>query len=345
MMPDLLPTHPQTNTSARHRHAPVNAQSFSSKSAVVSPESPGLSRAAQQAAAAAAAVSHVRDSAQIERSTNSFEKRDLNDDLDKINALAMEQVQSGDYEQALDAFTQVLQIQQRAHGDAHPTVASAHHNLGTVHAKRAALLKEDSRSQKHCRSQALECFQAAARVARDSLGKNHPNVAVSLVRIGFLLLQSRQYANAAVTFQEALRIRLVCYGPKHGLVANLYNNLGVCHMHLKDFEKGKQQLEQALEIQRHIVQENTKDSLVHRLELAETLFNIGGLCLEWIRRQGPHVGRAKDAVAVFQEALNVRFLLCHKFERGFLTFSLFDLDSGRSSRTGRLYCTTDPITC
>ncbi|GAX28176.1 hypothetical protein FisN_35Lh030 [Fistulifera solaris] len=304
MITDLMPTPPPTNTPARHWHTPVNARFLPSKPAVISPESPGLSRAAQQAAAAAAAVGHVRDSAQRKVSTNFSEKKDSKDDLDTINALAMEQVKSGDYDQALVSFTQVLQIQQRAHGGVHPTVASAYHNLGTVHAKRAALLKEESRSQKHCRSQALECFQAAARVARDSLGKNHPNVAVSLVRIGFLLLQSRQYTNAVVTFQEALRIRIVCYGPKHGLVANLYNNLGVCHMHLHDFEKGKQQLEQALEIQRHIVQENT--SWVHRLELAETLFNIGGLCLEWIRREGPHVGRAKEAVSIFQESLNIR---------------------------------------
>lgn len=312
MMPDLMPTPAQNRTPARQWYAPANTRSLpsqSTQSAVITPVSPGLSRAAQKAAAAAAAVSHARNSVQSMRSTESSEREILQGDLDRINALAMEQVHVGDYERALAAFTQVLEIQRRTHGDVHPAVASAHHNLGTVHAKRAAILKEDSRSQRHCRSQALGCFQAAARVARDSLGKNHPNVAVSLVRIGFLLLQSRQYENAAVTFQEALRIRLLYYGPTHGLVANLYNNLGVCHMHLQEFEKGKQELEQALLIQRQIVREkNAEDSWVHQLELAETLFNIGGLCLEWIRRQGHHDRRAKDAIVVFQETLTVRFV-------------------------------------
>lgn len=302
MMPDLMPT------TARQWYAPVSTRLLPpnpTQSTVITPVSPGLSRAAQKAAAAAAAVSHAHDPVQSNRSPETSEEKDIQDDLDRINALAMEQVHTGDYERALAAFTQVLEIQRRAHGEVHPAVASAHHNLGTVHAKRAAVLKEDSRSQKHCRSQALECFQTAARVARDSLGKNHPNVAVSLVRIGFLLLQSRQYGNAVVTFQEALRIRLVYYGPSHGLVANLYNNLGVCHMHLQEFDKGKQQLEHALIMQRQIVKESTEDSWVHQLELAETLFNIGGLYLEWIRREGPHLGRAKNAIVVFQEVLNV----------------------------------------
>ena len=64
-------------------------------------------------------------------------------------------------------------------------------------------------------------------------------------------------------------------------------------------------MEHALEIQRQIVQESTEDSWVHQLELAETLFNIGGLYLEWIRRQGPHLGRVKDAIVMFQEVLDV----------------------------------------
>jgi len=227
-----------------------------------------------------------------------------------LHRLAMEHVHNGEYDMALMAFMRVLQLQIKAHGPVHPTVASAHHNLGTVHAKRASVLLPDSAQQRHCRAQALACFQSAARTARDSLGRNHPNVAVSLVRIGFLLLQARQYQNAIVTFQEALRIRLAHYGAHHGLVANLYNNLGVCHMHLGNFEKGREFLEAALDIQRRV----QGDSVIGRLELADTLFNIGGLCLEWIRRQGPDARRAIDAEEAFAEALDVRMYGCLRGE-------------------------------
>jgi tetratricopeptide (TPR) repeat protein len=247
----------------------------------------------------------------------------------------MEHIHNGEYDNALLAFSRVLHMQRERHGDVHPTVASAFHNLGTVHAKRAAVLMEGSAQQRHVQGQALACFQAAARTARDALGRNHPNVAVSLVRIGFLLLQSRQYQNAIVTFKEALRIRLSCYGGRHALTANLYNNLGVCHMHLAQFEGGREYLQAALDIQRDIAERSiaasaadaggditnngkrtssnggggssssSTDSWMNRLELADTLFNIGGLCLEWIRRQGPDARRAVDAEEAFAEALEV----------------------------------------
>jgi tetratricopeptide (TPR) repeat protein len=226
-------------------------------------------------------------------------------EIDALNAKAMGYVHAGEYDHALAAFSRVLRLQLDRHGPVHPSTASAHHNLGTVHAKRAGVCPADSLQQRHCRARAMECFQAAARSARDSLGRNHPNVAVSLVRIGFLLLQSRQYHNAIVTFTEALRIRVAHYGEQHGLVANLYNNLGVCNMHLGEFEAGRKHLESAETIQRHVVA-STNNEPVHLLELADTLFNIGGLCLEWIRRQGPDTRRSVRAEQAFQEALQIR---------------------------------------
>ena len=225
-----------------------------------------------------------------------------------IHSMAMEHVDKGEYDMALQAFTQVLDVYRKEHGENHPLTASAHHNIGTVHTKRAGLLPEHTLHQRHCREQALSCFQAAARSARDcpTLGPNHPNVAVSLVRIGFLLLQSRQYQNAVITFEEALRIRTVSYGLNHGLVANLFNNLGVCHMHLQQFPEGQKHLQKALDIQKKLLIQDGDDSSTALLELADTLCNIGGLNLEWIRRQGPDARHAADANSAFVGALKLR---------------------------------------
>jgi len=246
-----------------------------------------------------------RRSAPVNVDDSSFEEP--LDHIQGINAMAMEHVTKGEFDLALQAFAQVLEVYIQEHGESHPLTASVHHNLGTVHTKRAALLPEHTLHQRHCREQALKCFQAAARSARDcpSLGPSHPNVAVSLVRIGFLLLQSRQYRNAVVTFEEALRIRTENFGPTHGLVANLYNNLGVCHMHLKNFMEGRKLLQQALDIQKDLLGQGDDDSTA-LLELADTLCNIGGLNLEWIRRQGPDARRALDAESAFLEALELR---------------------------------------
>jgi tetratricopeptide (TPR) repeat protein len=225
-----------------------------------------------------------------------------------IHALAMEHVEQGEFDMALQAFKQVLKVYIEEHGEAHPLTASAYHNLGTVHTKCAGELPENTLHQRHCREKALQCFQAAARSARDcpTLGPNHPNVAVSLVRIGFLLLQSRQYKNAVITFKEALRIRTENYGFNHGLVANLFNNLGVCHMHLQEFFEGQKHLQQALDIQKELLIQEGDDSNTANLELADTLCNIGGLNLEWIRRQGPDARHALDAESAFVEAIELR---------------------------------------
>jgi tetratricopeptide (TPR) repeat protein len=310
-------TTPRTPTPKRHQQAFQNQQyqpheqpQQPRQQPQRPPKQPGLASispvaAAAAAAAASAAPSHFRGDELGDRA------REIETaSVDALNAQAMECVQAGDFDMALQLFARVLAIHQKRDGQVHPTVASSYHNLGTVHAKRAALTSEDSMQQQHCRAQALECFQAAARVARDSLGRNHPNVAVSLVRIGFLLLQSRQYQNAIITFKEALRIRLAHYGSQHGLVANLYNNLGVCHMHLGHFGEGREFLDSGLAIQRHIATETQgqkkNDRWINLLELADTLFNIGGLCLEWIRRQGPDARRAVDAENAFAEAFEVR---------------------------------------
>jgi tetratricopeptide (TPR) repeat protein len=254
---------------------------------------------------ASSPIGSQRQSAPVNVDDSSFE--DPNQHIQGIHAMAMEHVMRGEYDMALQAFTQVLHVYLQQHGRAHPLTASAYHNLGTVHTKRAGLLLDHTMHQRHCREQALLCFQAAARSARDSpqLGPNHPNVAVSLVRIGFLLLQSRQYQNAVITFEEALRIRLDHYGPTHSLVANLYNNQGVCHMHLQNFSQGRRYLQQALDIQKELLNQE-EYSTTSLLELADTLCNIGGLNLEWIRQQGPDARHALDAESSFLEALEIR---------------------------------------
>ncbi|CAJ1952312.1 unnamed protein product [Cylindrotheca closterium] len=243
-----------------------------------------------------------RKSAPVNVDDSSFADPTAN--VQGIHATAMEHVLRGEYDVALEAFQQVLQVYLTKHGKSHALTASAYHNLGTVHSKRAAL--QTGEEQQHSKEQALLCFQAAARSARDApdLGPTHPNVAVSLVRIGFLLLQTQQYKNAGVTFMEALRIRKAHYGHNHSLVANLYNNLGVCHMHSQEFEKGRDLLQQALDIQRILLQQEPSNAAM--LELADTLCNIGGLCLEWVRQHGSNPRHMTDAERSFAEALQIR---------------------------------------
>jgi tetratricopeptide (TPR) repeat protein len=124
------------------------------------------------------------------------------------------------------------------------------------------------------------------------------------MRIGLLLLESKQYQNALVTFKEVLRLRICVLGTQHRLVANVYNNMGLCCVHLGNFEEARDYLELATKIQRNIVIQDKH--IQDMLELADTLFNLGGLNLEWIRREGVDRAKAIDAEQKFAEALQIR---------------------------------------
>ena len=112
-------------------------------------------------------------------------------------------IQRGEYDRALDAFSKVLDSHTARYGEIHPFVASTMHNMGAVHSKNAKS-QTNPRDVEKSNKDALLCFQNAARIARDALGSDHPNVAVSLVRLGFTLLDMEQFENALVTFNEAL---------------------------------------------------------------------------------------------------------------------------------------------
>mmetsp|Transcript_19453 Transcript_19453/g.28831 ORF Transcript_19453/g.28831 Transcript_19453/m.28831 type:complete len:1202 (-) Transcript_19453:323-3928(-) len=215
-------------------------------------------------------------------------------DVKEMSEVAHKHVQLGEFDRAIVQYGRILAFYQSYYGDPHPLVASARHNLGMVHLKKADSFTEDALQQNYSRQEALICFQSAARTARDSLSKNHPNVAVSLVKVGFLLLQSKQYQVALITFKEAIRIRLIHFGSNpHPLIANLHNNIGTCQFHLGNFQESNQHFTKALQIQRHLLRleriNSTGDRLqIRLLEVADTLSNLGGLGLEWLRQHGTY---------------------------------------------------------
>jgi tetratricopeptide (TPR) repeat protein len=77
-------------------------------------------------------------------------------------------LQVNDFVDALRLFEVVLECQQRRNGDLHPDVAAALHNVGIAQL-RALNYPE-----------ALKAFEEAARVRKGSLGREHPQVAVSM---------------------------------------------------------------------------------------------------------------------------------------------------------------------
>ena len=228
-------------------------------------------------------------------------------------------IQRGEYDRALDAFSKVLDSHTARYGEIHPFVASTMHNMGAVHSKNAKS-QTNPRDVEKSNKDALLCFQNAARIARDALGSDHPNVAVSLVRLGFTLLDMEQFENALVTFNEALRVRVASLGPNHALCSKIHNNIGVACLQMKRFADAGDAFHSALKIQRNVLSRLSVDcnkgqvrqDFFHRakLELADTLCNIASLNLNWAETgqlaTNTEASLVGESISAFGEALNIR---------------------------------------
>eukprot|EP00978_Attheya_sp_CCMP212_P004917 scaffold10757_cov57-Attheya_sp.AAC.2 len=215
--------------------------------------------------------------------------------LDRMNAFAAEHVNHDDYSAALEIYLQILDLNIKYYGSESPSVAATHHNIGVVYAKEAAAVGSvkpvDQSKKSECERKALLSFQNAARIARDSLSDDHPNVAVSLMRVGSPAnthgtLWSTAFAGSKegkVNFQRALDIH-------RNILTTAYKAKGV--------------------------RDNAGDIARARMDVSDTLCNIGSLCLDWIEKQGEQTtgrsfehNRAIEAESAFAEALAIRTAL------------------------------------
>ena len=129
------------------------------------------------------------------------------------------------------------------------------------------------------------------------LGREHPDVAVSLVKVGITLLLLHRFEEALWSFREGLSVRRHALGPLHPSTARIYNNIGCVHVEFNEFKEAGRAFESALEIQRTALC-NEPESGPLMFGAATTLCNLGYL----YRYRGMH---AKAAV-VLKEAVDLQ---------------------------------------
>ncbi len=138
------------------------------------------------------------------------------------------------------------------------------HNIGIV------LL----RSEKY--HEALASFQKAVRIRKGSIGRDHADVAVSLVKVGIAQLLLHQFDEALLTFREALSIRRHSMGHLHPSTARIYNNIGCVHVEFNEMREARRAFEAALDVQRNALCYEP-DSGPLLFGTATTLCNLGYL--------------------------------------------------------------------
>lgn len=219
--------------------------------------------------------------------------------LRAIHEMGAEHLIHGEFDEAVEVFTEILRGQTERHGPDHPRVGTALHNLSICHLK----MGDYASAVRVCRD--------AVEVRKAALGGRHLDVAVSLAQLGIAHLECGQHRKALIAFREALQIRRNLLGPKHPKVARLLNNTGCALFELNEMRGAMLAFEETLDIQRSMMKlpdaafgdegsGGASSSAAEQLLLstAATLCNIGSIRLR--------LGDADGALVALEEALLVQ---------------------------------------
>ena len=140
-------------------------------------------------------------------------------------------------------------------------------------------------------------FQKAVRIRRGARGRDHPDVAISLVKVGIVQMLLRQFDEALFSFREALSTRRHALGHLHPSTARIYNNMGCVHIEFNENREARRAFEAALDIQRNGLCHDP-DNHEMKFAAATTLCNLAYLYT--------HRNMHDKATLVLKEALNLQ---------------------------------------
>ncbi|KAJ6239254.1 tetratricopeptide repeat protein [Anaeramoeba flamelloides] len=96
--------------------------------------------------------------------------------------------------------------------------------------------------------QALKYYQKSQKIRIQTLGKEHPDVAICYNNIGRVHSSKGNYEQALEFYQKSLKIRIQVLGKEHPEVASSYNNIGLVHKSKGNYEQALEFLQKSLKI-------------------------------------------------------------------------------------------------
>eukprot|EP00698_Gefionella_okellyi_P005472 TRINITY_DN15004_c0_g1_i1.p1 TRINITY_DN15004_c0_g1~~TRINITY_DN15004_c0_g1_i1.p1 ORF type:complete len:278 (+),score=63.92 TRINITY_DN15004_c0_g1_i1:947-1780(+) len=152
---------------------------------------------------------------------------------DALNLAARTHIAAAQFEPALQAKLQVLQLQQSIHRDNHAEIATTLHELGEIYSTLNDL------------NHAAE-YQRMAVAMNRTLSPTSLATSAALSNLASTLSAMGEHDNAMPLQREALDICITVCGDQHACVAAAYENLAGLYM-------GKRQLTEALPLQQNAV--------------------------------------------------------------------------------------------
>jgi tetratricopeptide (TPR) repeat protein len=135
-----------------------------------------------------------------------------------LRNLAVLQYLDGEQEQAIEAFTEVMQLQTAILGPDHPDLANALHNLGAAYVGVGEL------------ERARQMYEREAELLESQLGGDDPELAETLVGLASVHARTGSPDDALALLQRALEIQVASLGPEHPAVAESLGRLGEHHL-------------------------------------------------------------------------------------------------------------------
>ncbi len=228
---------------------------------------------------------------------------------------------SGDYDNARRYYNEIIEIQRSTHGENHPKTAEAWNNLGIFSRtigdydaaqeqyEHALAIQRVTLGEEHpdttitlCNlginarlrgdlNEAASLLERALTIQRKTLGAEHSKTIFTLGCLGSVYFWQAQYGRARECFEEELEVKRRLFPPDHLELAGTLENLAYLFEETRDFEQAERLGKQALAIRRK------------RLGNAHP---VTARSLQYHGKRLRAMGRNSEAVACFEESLNIR---------------------------------------
>jgi len=177
-------------------------------------------------------------------------------EAEEYNQKAIELYIQGHYQEAIPYSEKAREIDEKALGKNHPTVATIINNLATLYQKLGDYTKAES------------LFNSCLEIREKALGKDHSDVATSLNNLAALYQARGDYAKAEPLYQRSLEIFEKARGKDHPHVATSLNNLAGLYATLGDYTKAEPLYKRALEIDEKALGKDHPDVAIRLNNLA-----------------------------------------------------------------------------
>jgi tetratricopeptide (TPR) repeat protein len=201
-----------------------------------------------------------------------------NENVSVYNQRALIKYHQGEFNEAIQLFQQVLEINRKALPPNHPELAESYNNIGMVYNdmgdypqalssyEKVLEIRQHSLPPTHpdfaqtyidigsiCQSmgdysKALSFYEKAVDIQQQSLPPQHPDLGQTNKKLGSVFNDMDDYEKALSFYQKALEIEQQSLPPQHPYLGESYDSMGMVYSKMKEYSKAVESYERALDI-------------------------------------------------------------------------------------------------